>query len=88
MTTWPLEKRNKVEDSKIADPVKKYAEMEDETVKNVATKVRHNCPCAAHRLTSADGQLLETWEKLEIAYRIPRLARDVRLSVSSPASLF
>ena len=55
MTTWPLEKRNKVEDSKIADPVKKYAEMEDETVKNVATKVRHNCPCAAHRLTSADG---------------------------------
>ena len=42
MTTWPLEKRNKVEDSKIADPVKKYAEMEDETVKNVASKVRHN----------------------------------------------
>ena len=39
MTTWPLEKRNKVEDSKIADPVKKYAELEDETVKNVATKV-------------------------------------------------
>uniref|UniRef100_D8QG04 Histone-lysine N-methyltransferase, H3 lysine-36 specific n=1 Tax=Schizophyllum commune (strain H4-8 / FGSC 9210) TaxID=578458 RepID=D8QG04_SCHCM len=58
MTTWPLEKRNKVEDSKITDPVKKYAEMEDETVKNVATK------------------LLETWDKLEIAYRIPRLARD------------
>ncbi|KAL1701032.1 hypothetical protein EV121DRAFT_282934 [Schizophyllum commune] len=58
MTTWPLEKRNKVEDSKIADPVKKYAELEDETVKNVATK------------------LLETWDKLEIAYRIPRLARD------------
>ncbi|KAL1745307.1 hypothetical protein HDZ31DRAFT_36672 [Schizophyllum fasciatum] len=58
MTTWPLEKRNKVEDSKIADPVRKYAEVEDEAVKTVAAK------------------LLETWDKLEIAYRIPRLARD------------
>ena len=39
MMNWPLIQRNKVEDSKISEPVKKCAELENETVSKLAKEV-------------------------------------------------
>jgi [histone H3]-lysine36 N-trimethyltransferase len=39
LTTWPLLQRNKVDDSKIAVPVKTCSESENEVVKAMAQKV-------------------------------------------------
>lgn len=42
MMNWPLIQRNKVEDSKISEPVQKCAESENEIVSNLAREV--SCP--------------------------------------------
>ena len=41
MMTWPSQTRNKVEDSQVMTPLKKYAEVEDgdENVKTLAQRV-------------------------------------------------
>ncbi|KAJ6630080.1 hypothetical protein B0H10DRAFT_1984899 [Mycena sp. CBHHK59/15] len=39
MSTWPLSTRNKVEDSLIEEPVKAFAELEDENIKTLAQKL-------------------------------------------------
>ena len=41
MMTWPSQTRNKVEDSQVMTPLKKYAEAEDgdENVKTLAQRV-------------------------------------------------
>ena len=39
MMNWPLIQRNKVEDSKISEPVKKCVELENEIVSKLAKEV-------------------------------------------------
>ena len=39
LSTWPLQNRNKVQDSKIEEPIGELAEHEDENVSNLAKKV-------------------------------------------------
>ncbi|KAG9311141.1 hypothetical protein JVU11DRAFT_9056 [Chiua virens] len=54
MVKWPLIQRNKVDDSKIRDPVQICAQSEHEGMRSLALK------------------LLEYWDSLEVAYRIPK----------------
>ena len=39
MTTWPLQNRNKVTDSQVDTPVKSCCSLDNEQVKDLATKV-------------------------------------------------
>ena len=43
MTTWPLQNRNKVTDSQVDTPVKSCCSLDNEQIKDLATKVCHFC---------------------------------------------
>ena len=80
--TWPLIQRNKVEDSKVNVPVKKCLESENETLASLAKKVNSfTCVVLPYILILWHiHQLLEQWEGLEYAYRIPKRLKVVRTS--------
>ncbi|KAG1732683.1 uncharacterized protein EDB91DRAFT_1302092 [Suillus paluster] len=71
MVRWPLIQRNKVDDSKITIPVRVCLESDNETMKGLAQKVIN----IIHKLVTILTeylQLLDHWDTLEIAYRIPK----------------
>jgi len=75
MGRWPLIQRNKVDDSKITIPVRMCLESENETMRGLAQKVVNITP----KLIILTGylQLLDHWDTLEIAYRIPKRIKAV-----------
>jgi hypothetical protein len=75
MGRWPLIQRNKVDDSKITIPVRMCLESENETMRGLAQKVVNIIP----KLIILTGylQLLDHWDTLEIAYRIPKRIKAV-----------
>lgn len=78
MGRWPLIQRNKVDDSKITIPVRVCLESENETMKGLAQKV-DNTLSIPKPITILTGylQLLDHWDTLEIAYRIPKRVKAV-----------
>lgn len=76
MSRWPLIQRNKVDDSKITIPVRVCLESENETMKGLAQKVTDTITKLITILTGY-LQLLDHWDTLEIAYRIPKRIKAV-----------
>jgi hypothetical protein len=79
MGRWPLIQRNKVDDSKITIPVRVCLESENETMKGLAQKVDNIISTIPKPITILTGylQLLDHWDTLEIAYRIPKRVKAV-----------
>jgi hypothetical protein len=91
MSKWPLLSRNKIDDSKISEPVQRCTESESENLKVAAQRV--SLRFLDHpSLSDLFLQLLDAWSLLETAYRIPKRLKDSEAShmptLYTPADLF